>query len=367
MVVSVVPLIIVQLPQVLHATSESRLAILISLVVSICLLFSYCLYQVFQPWIQKRRLALAKHKHLISGILKQLRMHATGRLLTDNGKPNEEVLQKLFSVLDVNSDGYLSAVELRAFIIGIQFEDINMDIDDAVEEVMRDVDRSHDFLIDMREFINGISKWLYKAKNSADNAFDGQSPNKFLSNFNLQTRKENSLLADESDEAVEGIENPKWNAFKAVLMLLLGTIIAAAFADPLVDAVDNFSTATSIPSFFVSFIVLPFASSSEVVSALIFASHKKQRTASLTFSEIFGSVTMSNVLSLPVFLGLVYFRHLTWNFSSEVLIILIVCIVMGAFASFRITFPLWTCLLAYVLYPLSLVLVYLLDYVVGWS
>lgn len=51
--------------------------------------------QVFQPWIQKRRLAFAKHKHVISGILKHLKQRALGRLLTDSGEPNIDVIKKL--------------------------------------------------------------------------------------------------------------------------------------------------------------------------------------------------------------------------------------------------------------------------------
>ena len=100
-------------------------------------------------------------------------------------------------------------------------------------------------------------------------------------------REHNRLGGDQSDEVVEAVENPKWITFKAVMMLLLGTLIAAVFADPLVDAVDNFSDATSIPTFFISFIALPLATnSSEAVSAIIFASRKKKRTTSLTFSEV---------------------------------------------------------------------------------
>lgn len=102
-----------------------------------------------------------------------------------------------------------------------------------------------------------------------------------------QTKREHFLLGDQSDEVVEGVGNPRWTTIKAALLLLLGAVIAAAFADPLVDAVDNFSSATSIPSFFISFIALPFATnSSEAVSAIIFASRKKLRSASLTFSEV---------------------------------------------------------------------------------
>lgn len=101
-----------------------------------------------------------------------------------------------------------------------------------------------------------------------------------------QTQKEQDRVGDQNDEVVESIQDAKWHSFKAVLMLLLGTAIAAVTADPLVDAVEDFSTATSIPSFFVSFVILPFASSSEIVSALIFAGKKKRRMASLMYSEV---------------------------------------------------------------------------------
>ncbi|KAG9446100.1 hypothetical protein H6P81_012228 [Aristolochia fimbriata] len=182
------------------------------------------------------------------------------------------------------------------------------------------------------------------------------------------TKAEHETLLDKDEETGENVENATWITVKAVLMLLLGTAIAAAFADPLVDAVDNFSLATSIPSFFISFIAMPLATnSSEAVSALIFASRKNKKSASLTFSEIYGAVTMNNALCLGVFLALVYIRHLSWDFSAEVLVIFIVSMLMGIFASFRTKFPLWTCSVAYAMYPLSLLLVYVLDYVYGWS
>lgn len=105
-----------------------------------------------------------------------------------------------------------------------------------------------------------------------------------------KTGAERKQTAEGSDEVVESVEKPTLMITKAVLLLVLGTVMAAAFADPLVDAVDNFSVATTIPSFFISFIFMPLATnSSEAVSALIFASRKKQRTSSLTFSEVSNS------------------------------------------------------------------------------
>ncbi|KAJ7948715.1 Calcium-binding EF-hand [Quillaja saponaria] len=371
MVLSVLPFVIVQLLQVLHSTSARHLAVLIALVISISLLITYCLYQVFQPWIQRRKIAFVKHKHVILGLLQHLKQRALGRLLRDDGEPDKEIIKKLFSTIDENDDNYLSVSELRALIVGIRFEEIDLNHDDAVDKVMKDFDTSRDARVSSEEFVSGICRWLNRAKRSQVTSGDaGPHTMKFLSGFHLETKREHDLLdvRDQSDEIFEGVENAKWISIKASLLLLLGAVIAAAFADPLVDAVDNFSDATSIPAFFISFIFLPLATnSSEAVSAIIFASRDKRRTASLTFSEIYGAVTMNNVLCLSVFLALVYVRGLTWDFSSEVLVILIVCIVMGVFASFRTVFPLWTSLLAILLYPFSLVLVYVLDYVFGWS
>ncbi|OMP10032.1 Calcium-binding EF-hand [Corchorus olitorius] len=361
MAISIIPFIIVQLPAVLHTTSQSRTAILIALVVSVSLLLSYSIYQVFQPWIQNRRIAFAKHKHVIAGILKHLSVRAVGRLLTDDGVPNTTVIEKLFMMIDENGDGRLSQAELRALVLGIRFDEIDMDIEDAIGNVMKEFDTSCDSFVDLDEFVKGITKWLHEARRLSE----GQEG--ALMHFHEETRKEHHLLGGQGAQFGESVKNPVWNAFKAVMMLLLGTILAAVFSDPLVDAVSEFSKASSIPSFFVSFVILPIACTSEAVSALSFARRKKLTTASLTFSQIYCSVTMSNILSLSVFLGLVYFRDLTWDFAAEVLVILIVCIVMGAIASFRTTFPLWMSLLACALYPFSLLLIYILDYVFGWS
>ena len=49
MVISVIPYLIVQIPQLLNSTSGRHLTLLIGLIVSLLLLVSYCLYQVSVP------------------------------------------------------------------------------------------------------------------------------------------------------------------------------------------------------------------------------------------------------------------------------------------------------------------------------
>ena len=100
--------------------------------------------------------------------------------------------------------------------------------------------------------------------------------------------------------------------------------------------------------FYLSFIITPLCSNaSELVSSLIFASKKKKINSSMTFSQVlyrdcswynpsylqlYGAATMNNTLCLGIFCFLVAFRGLTWQYSAEVTVILLVQFVMGGVA-----------------------------------
>ncbi|PWA66615.1 calcium-binding EF-hand family protein [Artemisia annua] len=292
MAVSVLPFLVVQFPQLLHSTSGKHFAVLLGLIISIFLLIAYCIYQVIQPNIQKRRIAFAKHKHLRSGFLKNLKIDQFGRLLDDHGQLNEEVLKRLFDSVDVNGDGHLSQLELRALVVGMQLTDIRLNEEDAVQRIMKDFDTSGDDEVDFKEFFKGIENWLKEARSTKiSSPVAGHDTTNYIQDYYEETKRQHYLLAlgDEGgdDEEHNDVDETRKTTIKAVLYLLLGTVVAALFADPLVDAVDGFSASTSIPSFFISFVVLPLVTnSSESVSAIIFASRKKLRSTSLTFSEV---------------------------------------------------------------------------------
>ncbi|XP_058103459.1 uncharacterized protein LOC131247032 [Magnolia sinica] len=210
---------------------------------------------------------------------------ALGRPLKEDGQPDTDVIKKLFKRIDEDNNTFLSIRELTALIIGIKFDEIDLDRDDAVKKVMDEFDTSNDNHLSEEDFVRGISKWVEHAKHSVPQPTIDQ--NRLIHDFHQITKEEHDMLIDRSDEVVESINNPYWIYAKAISLLLLGAVIAAAFADPLVDAVTNFFNATSIPTFFISFIKMPLATnSSEAVSAIIFANRKKQRTTSLTFSDV---------------------------------------------------------------------------------
>lgn len=71
------------------------------------------------------------------------------------------------------------------------------------------------------------------------------------------------------------------------MLLALGIVMLGLLAEPLIQSVQNLSAAANVPSFFISFILVPLATNARIgISAITEARHKKQRTTSLTFSEV---------------------------------------------------------------------------------
>lgn len=91
---------------------------------------------------------------------------------------------RLFCTIDEDEDGQISRLELRALIIGIRFDEIELDKDDAVDKVMKDFDTNLSNTISPIEFIEGVSKWLREAKHAGDfTSNSGGDTMKFLSDF----------------------------------------------------------------------------------------------------------------------------------------------------------------------------------------
>ncbi|KAK9265345.1 hypothetical protein L1049_027214 [Liquidambar formosana] len=362
MVLSVIPFIIIQIPKIFPSSTVQNIVTLVALFVSVVFLLLYFFYQTFQPWIQKRRLEYVKHEHLILKILQHVQNHALARILTDDGAPNVLGIRRLFEKIDLDGDNCISQTELKRLIMNLKFGDMPLDVDKAVSKMMEEFDTSGDHLISEEEFVAGFAKWLNPLNNQ-----DPHTPT-YQDDVYQKTWEETDMLVD--DDKRKGVVNEKspWAWLKAIMFLVVGIVILAILAEPLIESVQNFSKAASIPSFFISFILVPLATTARAAtSAIKAARRKKSRTTSLTFSEIYSGVFMNNILGFCVLLSLIYARGLTWDFSAEVLVVVIVCAIVGLSASFCSAFPVWSSIIAYLLYPLSLLLVYFLDDVLQYS
>ncbi|KAK7841025.1 sodium/calcium exchanger ncl [Quercus suber] len=332
MIVSMIPFLILQMAKVLNSSSGRRIS---------------------------RRLEYLMSKHVQKNLLLSL--------LTGSGRPDVTTIRDLFHKIDKNNDNHISPNELRALILGIQIQEVGLKEDDYEAMVMEEFDIPGDSHITETEFIKGLSKWINKAQHPANN--QGHDKPKF-SNSNSKTQLQKSteeqqrLLQKKSTGT-----NKSWlNYIKAAFLLILGTAITVLLAQPLMQTLEEFSTAVNIPSFLVSYVVIPLALNyRQTLKAITSAGQKTEKAISLTFSEIYNGIFMNNMMGLAIFLALVYIRDLSWDVSAEILVVLLICTAMGLFTCFCTKFPFWTSILAYLLYPLSLLLIYVLTTFFGWS
>ncbi|XP_022893246.1 sodium/calcium exchanger NCL2-like [Olea europaea var. sylvestris] len=358
MVITLVPLIILQLVKV-FPSSGRRAIILIALIITAGLLIAYISYQVFQPWIQNRRFEHLMYKYAKDKLLK---------LLTRNGRPNTQKIQDLFNRVDRNRNGSVSEAELRVFFLGLKLNDDDLSTEKDVEDIMESFDITGDAGINRDEFVTVMTKLV--------NDFSEKTPgpkhrNAASSNTKNTSEAQQSLLANNTSTTATPSTTASnvWVKFlTAAFFLIFGSGMLLVLAQPLITSVVSFSQAVNLSSFAVSYLAIPLAMNYRVaVSSIGSASRKSQRSISLTLSSLYGAVYMNNVIGLIVFLAPVYVRNLSSDVSAEVVVLLVVCILMTFFTSCCTIFHRWTSYVVLLLYPISLVSVYVLTSVLGWS
>lgn len=87
---------------------------------------------------------------------------------------------------------------------------------------------------------------------------------------------------------------------KSVLQVILGTAILTLCADPLMDNIIRLANAIGTPSFFLSFVIVPLAINARTaitaITLLSSTSQQSSTTSSLTFSEVYISSHLSQIL-----------------------------------------------------------------------
>ncbi|KAI4371753.1 hypothetical protein MLD38_010068 [Melastoma candidum] len=364
MIVSLAPFLVLQLTMIVNSTAGIRIVVLTSLVITLALLAAYCTHQVFQPFIQEKRLEYVLSFYKGGSAIR--------RLLTVNGKPDEDRIKDVFNKIDQNKDAKVSLMELYAFILGIQIEEVGMTTDEFANSLMHLFDVSEDQAISESEFVLGVGKWLSQLKPHTNGSTSRWHTMRLWRRKSEAISEEQQSLVLSRSQADTSKSRDElqvwWNYVKAGFLITLGTAIAAVLAQPLMESLDEFGTSAGIPSFFVSYVLLPLGMNYRQALAVIASAKKKTiNDVSLTFTEVYNGVFMNNVVGLTVFLSLVYIRDISWDASAEVLVVLLICALMGVIASVSTRFPVWTSVVAFALYPVSLLLLYILTTILGWS
>ncbi|KAI4322989.1 hypothetical protein L6164_022633 [Bauhinia variegata] len=495
MVLSVIPPMIMQIPNIFHFSSGPRnLTFLIALLITIFFLILYLLYQIFEPHIHKIiRLEYVEHDHLILKIVQHVPKHTLQSILTENGTPNDSAIMRLFNVIDKNGDGEISASELKELLLRTRLTETKTNDENEVEQVFKIFDQNGDKRISKEEFVNGFKTWLDQTKHALDKKYlsrqkqtniyqvvkpwiekkrseremrkhvksellkqvksdvvdslstkEGTADEPAIQRLfeKIDSNKDHRISQSELKELIMSIKpgmnpedveealgkitqeldidqdneiseeefvavlkkwlhpspshsplalsvsqeeiHPIWESvekvveenhnkglvawLKAIMNVVVGIAMVSVLAEPLIESVQNFSRSAGISSFFVSFILVPLAiNAREASMAFREAGHKKKYNTSETIYEIYDAVFMNNTLGFFAIAILIYVREVSWEFSAEVLVVAIVCAIIGLAASFFSKFPLWTSFCAYLLYPLALILAYVLTHVVHYG
>jgi Ca2+/H+ antiporter len=240
----------------------------------------------------------------------------------------------------------------------------------TAEQVMKDESiAGKDGKLSFQELLKALAdKKIFSKKD-----FEGKitTPRNTITDEDLEAFKNQDH--DEEPEVPEDLEDlspeEQQSAIKkrSFMMMAIGTVLVLLFSDPMVDVLGAFGNAVGMGPFYASFILAPIASNaSEILSAYSYSLKKTSKSITISFSALQGAACMNNSFCLGIFLALMYFKRLTWEFSAETLSILAVEILL-AVMSMKQIHRLRDAAIVLAAFPLSLVFVAVLEKVVGFD
>jgi len=356
--------------------SSIRLCCLVAAGIGAALLVVYLVMSVLaNGGSEKKDVVKATRESRARQAFDQLLEGDNHRIIDQDGSVNIQAIRDIFNIFDLDGNEVLDSKEVDRFV-GVLFHTNKMNCPDNIYEKLRD-DQRQKFResqklneeTPLKEKDGAcVSCLAVRPKGSQTNDLEKGHPlgasldiemDVFIERVAkiIEEERQNQIVeSDENDE--DELTNPI-SSKMAIFYILLGTSLVVLFSDGVVNAIDTFGTKTHIPNFVVGFIVCPFASNaSELISSIQFASSKKSKNISVTFSQIYAACTMNNTLCLGVLLVIVYVRHPKWDYTAEVGSILFATWSIGIGTGLcATTIKYGFALFALVVYPISLGLV----------
>ncbi|CAI5742951.1 unnamed protein product [Hyaloperonospora brassicae] len=283
-----------------------------------------------------------------------------------------DVIRPFFHAYDRNRDRRMDSDELQLF-----FHDLGERLSrEEVETWKAAADKDQSGFIEFHELVEATLRYLLAKYETERHGRAAVSMHRVV----VEQQQSLGLAAhDKDDEEEEEEEVPEDLAhlsiaeqqvkikLRAAYMMALGTALVLIFSDPMVDVLSEVGARTGVPAFYVSFVVAPLASNaSELIAAYNYAQKKTSKTISISVSALLGAACMNNTFCLGIFAALMSFKAggLVWQFSAETLSILFVEFAVG-FIAMKKTQRLLDGLFVMLLYPLSILLVVVLENVFG--
>lgn len=229
------------------------------------------------------------------------------------------VLSMTFQKYDLDGDANLSKNE-----VGIFFKDLHESISiQDLDSLFLQFDKDDSRTITLDEFVLLCYSVITAAHQGSTEAAVQSVATAALESFGEEEEEEEEIpgeIANLSPEKQEAAIKKM-----AFTMLALGTALVLLFSDPMVDVMQEIAGRLNISPFYVSFVLAPLASNaSEVLASSYYASKKTTKTISVSFSTLLGASAMNNTFCLSIFMGLIFFRGLAWQYTAETIAIVLV-------------------------------------------
>jgi len=283
----------------------------------------------------------------------------------DNSKVNEylrSVLAIPFQKYDKDQSKGLQKAEMGIFLRDFKENLSNDDLDDLFTKY----DKDDNGIITFDEFIDAchsIIKTACENRTSSVSTMDQVEKNFAISAVEKASENEEEEEEEIPDDIAHLSPQEQQTAIKkkAFTMLSVGTLLVLLFSDPMVDVMQEIAVRINISPFYVSFVLAPLAANaSEVLASQFYAAKKTTKTISVSFSALLGAAAMNNTFCLSIFMGLIYFRGLAWEFTAETIAILS-CQIFIYFMTKQDTLSAGRGLLIISFFPFSIALVAFLE------
>lgn len=387
MLLSTFTFFVIQIPALIYKNeykfgefvNHERPFVLAATIIAFGLFFVYCFVQYFS----------AGESELVRLKQEKLRWQSWQTNM-DSRLTGEQYQEFIFKKHDRDNSGYIEPEELKDALnemglsAGRETMKYILDQVDIGNEADGDVGVK-DGKISINEFKAAVKIWMKEGNshaefNEEENTIEdkdeskksliemegNESNNNINNNSELPVKKKkytHSIHENEDDFEEDNHINLtdcqliSW----AIFHIIQGTVLCCIFTEPLVDVLSTMSKKLDINPFFVSLVLSPFVLNfREIYEGIPIAKRKTSNSISLLLYQLTGTVTMNNTLVLGIFMAIIYSRNLPWIYSSEIFVLLFIIFYVG-FNTLKNTIKLWQTLIILLLYPISVVSLYLLK------
>lgn len=278
-----------------------------------------------------------------------------------------KVLAPFFAHYDANGDNAIDFEEFRMIFKDVG-ENLSRDGQYAIFDAA-DMNRSGD--ISFEEFVACLMSFALDPNTDLQEVKKPKyavNPIKYLENGDEEGEEDEEEDVPEDLADLDPEEQQKRIKIRAAYQMAMGTLLVLIFSDPMVDLLSELGKRLDVSAFYISFVLAPLASNaSELVAAYNYAKKRTCKSITTSLSTLEGAAIMNNTFCLAIFLALVYFQNLAWEFSAETTAILLIQVLIALSAVFRRVHRLLDGFLILSLYPLCLATVYVLENYVGWD